>query len=289
MNAELSPKIAGFEKYFIGIIALFSGFVLIYLSISGPFFLDIIKYKTSLSSISQIKGQDLINLFILSPLLLIGGTALLLNKKIARYILILTPVYLIYYALSMGLGMEWGMTAYTGNCEKYMLYFIFLLIAGLLVLLYTLSVFPKNENISFNKKSLVVYSIIFVLLVSMFAMMWIKEIFEVLEKGGSAGYNQNPALFWMVRFFDLGFSIPLGYVSVYLLWTRPAESLSMQFLFYGFFMTMLTAVSSMSFVMFYEKAPDFTVSGMVLFISLTVIVCLGFLYILSALRKGKKA
>ena len=289
MKEVLSPKVAEFEKYFIGIVAVLCGIVFIYLSISGPFFLNIIHYKTSLSGISQIKGQDIINLFLMAPLLLTGGVTTLLNKKISIYLLILTPVYLIYYGLSMGTGIEWGMTNYTGNCEQYTFYFIFLIIGGLLILLNSISKFPKDENISFNKKPLVVYSILFAVFIFLFASMWVKDILEVLEKGGSAAYTQTPALFWVIRYFDLGLSIPLGFLSVYFLWTRPVATMSIQFLFYGFFMTTLTAVSSMAVVMFFEKAPDFTVSGMALFISLTVIVCLGFLYILSVLRKGKKA
>jgi hypothetical protein len=54
-------------------------------------------------------------------------------------------------------------------------------------------------------------------------------------------------------------------------------------------MTTLTAVCSMSVVMYINKAPDFTIAGMALFFSLAVIVYMGFLYILSALRKSWKA
>ncbi|NPV02733.1 MAG: hypothetical protein HPY53_15270 [Brevinematales bacterium] len=289
MKAELSPRVAGFEKYAVGIVAILTGVVLAYLAVSGPFFLNIIHYRTSPSGILQIQGQDIINLFLMAPLLFAAGVTHLLNKKISVYLLILTPVYLIYYALSMGMGIEWGMPAYTGNCEQYTFYFMFLVIAGLLILLKSVSLFPKDKEISLKRIPLIVYSALFVIFICMFASMWVKDIFEVLDKGGSAAYTPAPALFWTIRYLDLGISIPLGFLSVYFLWTRPSSTMSIQFLFYGFFMTTLTAVCSMSVVMYLKNAPDFTVSGMALFFSLAVIVYLGFIYILSALRKGKTA
>lgn len=288
MSTILSPKIQKIEKIVISILLILSGFILIYLAIYGPFFMNIIKYKTSLSAISQIKGQDLVNLFLMSPILIIGGLTHLLNKNASKFLIILTPIYLIYYGLSMGIGMEWGFSNYFGNSENLAFHFLFLIISGLLILLYSSSIFSKNKIIVFKKKPLIIYTTVFVLFISLFALMWLKEIFMVIDKTEQISYNQSPVLFWVIRYFDLGITIPLGLLSVYLLWTRPSTAIFIQLLFYGFFITTITAVCSMGFVMYFDNAPDFTFSGLFIFIFLAIIVYFGFYYILSTYFKNNK-
>jgi hypothetical protein len=89
----------------------------------------------------------------------------------------------------------------------------------------------------------------------------------------------------VVRVFDLGFTIPLGLVSVYLLWARPGSSFHVQFMFYGFFLTMIVAVDAMGIVMLLKKDPTFLWRDLVVFLALGVIVLAGFFYIL----RGYKA
>ncbi|NOU48122.1 MAG: hypothetical protein HOO86_13825 [Bacteroidales bacterium] len=287
MNTTTSQKIADFEKMIIGIISILCGGILIYLTIYGPFFLNAIHYKTSLSGISQIKGQDLVNLFLMAPLLITGGVTHILNKDFSRYLVILTPVYLIYYGLSMGIGMEWGFANYSGNSEKLTFHFLFLIISGLLILLYSNTLFTQDVSITFKKKPMIIYSAIFVIFLLLFSMMWLKEVVMVINNTISVSYEQSPVLFWVIRYFDLGLSIPLGLLSVYLLWTRPNSAISVQLLFYGFFITTITAVCSMGFLMYLDHAPDFSISVLAVFMVLALIVYAGFIFIMSAITKPK--
>lgn len=284
METQLSDRTVTFEKITIGLILILSGLILIYLSANGPFFLNTIKYKTSFSAISQIKGQDIINLFLIAPLLITGGLSHILNKKISRYLIILSPVYLMYYGLSMGIGMEWGSTSYSGNSEKLTFHFLFLIISGLVSMMYSYSLFKRAKNINFNKKNLTIYSVIFVIFILLFSSMWLKEVFLVMSSNYPVSYGQNPVLFWVIRYLDLGFTIPLGLLSVYLLWTRPDSAFPVQLLFYGFFITTVTAVCSMGFLMYIDNAPDFSFGGLLVFLALAVIVFTGFVYILKTYK-----
>ena len=90
-----------------------------------------------------------------------------------------------------------------------------------------------------------------------------------------------------MRVFDLGFTIPLGFVSVYLLWTRPATSFPIQFMFYGFFLTMIVAVDTMGIIMWLKKDPTFLMRDLVVFLILGVIVFSGFFYILRNFKKAE--
>ncbi len=276
---------SAFERYLVCLLSLVSGLVLIYLAIEGPLFLNNIHYRTSLSGICQLKGQDFVNLYLLSPLLLYSSIVLFLRKEISKYLMILTPLYLIYYVLSYTIGMEWSSPIYSGNSEKYLFYYLFIMVSALITLLYALSVFPKSFQNSFKKKWLALYSVIFVLFILIFASMWFKEVVSVIQTGTTLGYNEMPTAFWTIRILDLGFSIPVGLISVYLLWTRPNETYSIQLLFYGFFITMIAAVNSMGIIMYLNNDPTLTVGGMLVFMILALIVFAGFIFVIKNFKR----
>jgi hypothetical protein len=269
-----------FERIAVAFLALVSGIILIYLAIEGPLVLHHITYKTADIVNNQLVGQDIVNLCLLSPLLIVGGVALLFRKKIAAYLLVMTPLFLIYYVLSYTIGWEWSSPVYSGNSEHYMFHFLVILISSLVMLLYSLSLFPSRVEAVFPKKGLLVYSLFYCLFLGVFAAMWSKEVLEVMQTGTTRGYDIAPAAFWLVRVFDLGFTIPLGFISLYLLWTRPTTTFPIQLLFYGFFFTMIIAVNAMGLSMLIKKDPTFLWRDMIVFFSLAVIVFAGFVYVL---------
>lgn len=269
-----------FERIFVTFISIATGITLIYLAIEGPLFLHHIKYKTAEVINNQLVGQDIVNMFILSPILIIGGIALFFRKEISKYLLIMTPLYLIYFVFSYTIGWEWSSTKYAGNSESYTFYFLFILISSLVILLYSLSIFPKKVESSFNKKGLAVYSFLFSLFLIIFASMWIKEVQEVVSTGTTRTYDIAPTAFWLVRIFDLGFTIPFGLISVYLLWVKPNTTYPIQFMFYGFFLTMIIAVNSMGLVMLLSNDPTFLIRDLIVFSILALIIFIGFIYVL---------
>jgi len=268
------------ERITVSLLCIFSGIILIYLAICGPLVLNILTYKTAETGIFQIMGQDLVNLFLLSSLLIGSGITLFLKKKIALFLIISHPLYLIYYVLSYTVGLEWSSPTLAGNSEKYTFYFLFILISAVITLLYALSIFPQTYKSSFKKKSLGVYSGFYILFLFLFSAMWLGEMSQVMNSGTTRAYEAVPTAFWLIRIFDLGFTIPLGFLSLYLLWTRPNETYAVQFLFYGFFLTMITAVNSMGWVMFFKQDPFFLLRDMSVFSGLWIIVFGGFIFVL---------
>jgi hypothetical protein len=269
-----------FERTFVALISVATGITLIYLAIEGPLFLQHIKYKTADIMNNQLVGQDIVNMFLLGPILIVGGVALYFRKRISQYLLIITPLYLIYYVLSYTIGWEWSSPKYSGNSELYTYHFLFILISSLVILLYSLSIFPKNAESTFKKKGLIVYSVLFSLFLLIFASMWIKEVQEVISTGTTRAYDIAPTSFWVIRIFDLGFSIPLGLISVYLLWARPNSTYPIQFMFYGFFIAMIIAVNVMGIVMLMNNDPTFMMRDLMVFLILALIIFIGFFYVI---------
>jgi hypothetical protein len=89
----------------------------------------------------------------------------------------------------------------------------------------------------------------------------------------------------VVRLFDLGITIPLGLVGVYLLWTRPRTGFPLQLLFYGFFITQVTAVLAMAGFQIAARDPTAQVSAAALFACIALLVYGGFLFITRTTRR----
>jgi hypothetical protein len=275
-----------FERIFVGLVAALAGIALIYLAVQGPLVRGVITFKTAAVIGNQLVGQDVVNLVLLAPLLIIGAVALFARKTWAKDLLIATPLFLIYYALSYTIGWEWSSPAYAGNSERYTFLFLFVLVAALIILLYTLAVFPKNAASRFKKPGLAIYSVLFTLFLLVFGGMWVKEVLEVIATGTTRGYDLAPTTFWLVRVFDLGFSMPLGLISTYLLWARPDKAYPVICLFYGFFFTQIVAVNAMGWMMFLKKDPMFLWRDLVVFTVLALIIAFGYFYVRRNYRAG---
>ena len=258
-----------------------SAIALALIALLGPLVLGEIHYRTSQSGIWQVQGGDLANLVLAVPLLFIGGALHLFRREGAKYFLILPPLTLIYTGLSLGIGNEWGNPAYTGNAENYWWLFLTVIIGGLVVLIASLSMFTPKDAPEFNRRSLRVYVALMSLFLLVFAAMWISEISQVVSTGDTenGSYQETPTVFWVVRYLDLGFTIPLGFLSLFLLLSNPKRSYSMLMLFFGFFITMGTGVNAMAWFMWLNDDPNLQSSALVMFGAIAIMSYAGFIYI----------
>lgn len=271
------------DRYILGITAIISAVMLLLLGILGPLGLDVIRLKTNQSGVWQLQGQDLANLILLTPICLLGGILHLKKNPIAKYFLVFPALTLIYTGLSYGIGQEWSHPDLTGNYNGEMFFWIFLLliIGGLIMIVFGLPLFSAEDAPEYNSKSLKRYAITVMIFLGLFGLMWFKEIFEVIQNGDTANgsYSATPVLFWVIKYMDLGFSIPMGFIAMYFLITRPKKAFPLTILFFGFFIGMATAVNSMGWMMFFNHDPALQNSALIIFGILFILSVGGFFYI----------
>ncbi len=259
--------------------AFLGALVVAALAILGPLVLGAIQYRTSQSAIWQIEGGDAVNLVLIVPVLVIGGILLLLRRDGAKYFLILAPITMFSIAFEAGVGNEWSL--YPGNAERYVWLYIVEIIVALLLLVGTMPLFSEADVPRFSKRGLRLYAAFVIVLLVGFAFMWLGELVEVATTGNTASgsYAAAPVAFWMVRFMDLGVTIPLGFLGMYLLLTRTDRAYALVLLFFGFFVTMGTSVTAMGLVMFLNHDPQAQAGGLVIFPLLTILAWAGLLYL----------
>jgi hypothetical protein len=265
----------------VGIAAFACAAVLIAVAVLGPLGTDTIQYRTSQSGVWQLMGQDFANLVLIMPALVLGGALHLLRRDSAKYFLILAPITLMYAGLSIGIGQEWGSAEYEGNIEQYSWLFLVLVVGGLLLLVATLSMFRRDDVPDFEPRRLRAYVAIMSVFLLLFAFMWLSELMEVISSGAAASeaYESTPTLWWTIRYFDLGITIPLGFISLYLLMRRPEVSYPVVLLAFGFFVTTGTAVNSMGWIMYLNDDPELQPAALVIFAVLAALSYAGFLYL----------
>ena len=267
--------------YVIGVTAIICAATLILIAFLGPIGQGIIQYRTSQSGIWQISGQDLANLVLIAPILLIGGILCLARRTGSKYLLILTPITLMYTGLSVGIGQEWSNSAYNGNVESYWWLFGILVTGGLILLLGSLSMFTEADAPDFKPGGLRIYVGLMTVFFLLFAVMWISQIQQVTSTGDlpDGSYKAAPTAFWTIRYLDLGISIPLGFLSLFLMLSKPKKAYSILLLFFGFFITIGTAVDMMAIVQVLNGDMEAAKGGLFIFPILTAFSYGGLFYL----------
>ena len=281
---ETQPKHLAFERYMTSLVAFLCAAVLILITLWGPLGMGVMQHRTSQSGIYQVMGQDLVDLLLMVPLLLIAGVLHLLKRDGAKYFLILPPITLIYTGLSYGIGQEWSNPAITGNIEQFSWMFLIMMIGGLILGISSMSLFKDNDAPEFKRKSLLRYAVLLSVFLLFFMFMWMSELFEVATVGttSSGAYDTAPTAFWVIRYLDLGVSIPLGFVSIYMLLTRPKKAYPVILLFFGFFITLGSAVNGMAVVQLLSGDPEVAgavIGGLVIFPVLGILAYAGLYYL----------
>ncbi|WP_457559733.1 hypothetical protein [Candidatus Harpocratesius sp.] len=283
-NSKLVTRYERKDRVLICFAAFSSGIVLILLAVLGPLGLEVIKFKTSQSGIWQTQGQDLANVILIAPICIAAGYTQIKNHSISKYLLTFASLTLIYTGISYGIGQEWNHPNLTGNynIQEYFWMFLILIIDGLIMMIFGLMQFTEDDAPDFNSKGLKRYGFAVMGVLSLFAMMWLKEILEVVNYGDTAtgSYSATPVVFWVIRYLDLGLSIPIGYIAMYLLMTRPKRAFPLMILFFGFFIGMITAVNAMAWIMFLRNDPEFQTFGLFLFGTLGFLSYGGFYYLI---------
>ncbi|MBI0583137.1 MAG: hypothetical protein ISF22_02805 [Methanomassiliicoccus sp.] len=267
--------------YLNGAAAMVCALALIIMAALGPLGTGDILYRTSQSGIWQIMGQDLTDLFLIIPLLLVGGVLQLMRRDSAKYFLILTPITLMYTGLSVGAGQEW--TAYPGNVENYFWIFLTLIVGGLLILIGTLPRFADHDTPAFSKQGLRLFVLLTTIALLFFAKMWLGQIAEVAASGDlvDGSYSDASNAFWVVRYLDLGVCVPLGFMALFLLASHPSIAYKLVLLLFGFLITMAVTVNTMALVQVLNDDPAIasTGAGLAIFPVLLVLMLVGLFYL----------
>ena len=221
---EPTGRVVLFERYAVGSVAVLVCLAIASVSILGPLALGLIHYRWSAYSTLIVAGQDLVHLFIIAPLCLIGGVLRMMRSPKSKYLLVAVGPYLIYQFALLAVAPEWAHPDYASQAATSQNFFWIYAIAvfgGLLFTFDSLSQLLPEPPPALSRRVLAAICLYTVAFAVFLSILWISQIFRVLASGATIpAYYRAPTVFWWIRILDLSAVVPLVLLSLYAFITR---------------------------------------------------------------------
>lgn len=253
----------------VGLFILGAGAALV--ALLGPLAGGIIRYHTSEGAINQIIGGDVAGLLLVAPVSVFAGV-LVWRGKGAGPVLALGPsVYALYMYSQLALGGDF--VRYPGNSERY-----FLLYLGLFVVAGAIAVrawaMIDSDRLPVTKRWVDRTLGVFFLVVAAFLAVGLHLpglIDAWADQPTSAEYLADPAVFWLVKFMDLGIVVPgIVMAGIGMLSARPWV-VKLEYAAVGWAALLGSSVAGMAIVMQITGDPAASVANTVAFGSFAAI------------------
>lgn len=217
------------------------GVLLLVAAVLGPLGLGRISLHVSGEALAQYTGGELLAVA-LAVAFLASIPSWLAGSPWPPALAAGACAYVIYTYLTLVVGQEYG--RYPGNAEK--AFFLYAAITACAVLLLVLSV---RSLLAVGPVSPVPRQVTMWLLIGvgvLFALLWLGQLAGFYRNGPSEDYTTATALFWVVKYLDLGVVIPLLVVTG-LLQRTPSHAADVSAVVaLGFMTCMLAAVLLMA-------------------------------------------
>lgn len=209
----------------------------------GPLGLGIVRFHMSHNAIVQYQGGDVV--MILVGIGLLGCGWLFWCHAVAGPPIALgLALFVIYTFMTVVLPQEYSLHP-DGNVASYMpLYFGITALATIATALSMNALLSARPHISpgWQKGTQWVIGV----QASVFLLMWLSQIIQAGRDGLKGDAAEMPLLFWLIRYLDLGFVIPLSFLTIALLGNRQPLANMLVPAIVGFTTCMLIAIGAMS-------------------------------------------
>ena len=279
MTQTRKPQVAPTEKaaneqprqvwLAVGLFVLGAGAALV--ALLGPLAGDIIRYHASEGAINQIIGGDVAGLLLVAPVSVLAGILVLRGKSAGRVLALGPSVYALYMYSQLALGGDF--VRYPGNSERFFLLYLGLfVVAGAIVTrawgMIDVDRLPVTKR--WVDRTLGVY---FLVVAAFLAVgLHLPGLVDAwADQPTSAEYLADPAVFWLVKFMDLGLVVPgLILAGVGILSARPWVA-KLEYAAVGWAALLGSSVAGMAIVMQIAGDPAASVANTVAFGTFAVI------------------
>lgn len=217
--------------------------VIIVAVVLGPLVTNTVRFHMNRNAIVQYQGSEVVMLAVAAGLLL---TAWLWrsNARLAASIALGLALFVIYTMVTVIMGEEFEQFP-EGNAETF-----FLLYIGITSLASVLAVLSTNNlvesRLTVSRRWTTITTWVLGVQAALFALMWIGQILGIYRNGMSSEIGETRLLFWLVKYLDLGFMIPIIFIALVLLHqNQPLGSVLVVGLA-GFVSVMLVAIAAMT-------------------------------------------
>jgi hypothetical protein len=177
------------------------------IALFGPLVGDVIRYHVSEGAANQVVGGDVAGLLLVAPLSVLAGI-LIWRGHFAGSVLALGPaVYALYMYSQLALGGDF--IRYPGNTERFFpLYLGLFILAGAIVIRVWTMI--DTDRLPVTRRWVDRTLGIFFLVMAVFLTLGlhVPGLIDIWAGQPSSEYLADPAVFWLVKFMDLGIVVP---------------------------------------------------------------------------------
>ncbi len=216
------------DRYVAGMVSFIVALTAAIVALLGPLGTGTIVYRWRESSSLATMGQDIVHLVFVAPLLVAAGILRMKESPKAAYLLGPLGLYLSYFFLFYALGPEWRNPDYAHiqpTSQQFMPLFWICIAGGVILVMDALSRLLRASPPTASPGVLRLIALFLLVSLSMLALVWLRDVVTVVRSGDLPNhwYSSGPGVFWLIKTFDLAVWIPLGFISLYAFFTRPAE------------------------------------------------------------------
>lgn len=177
-------------------------------AVLGPLVTDTIRYHASEGAVNQIIGGDIAGLLLVAPVSILAGI-LVWRGHLAGPVLALGPAgYALYMYSQLALGGDF--VRYPGNSERFFPLYLGLFILAGAIAIRAWKVIPRDRlpgTKPWVDRSLGVFFLVMAAFLTL--GLHLPGLLDAwADQPASTEYLADPAVFWLVKFMDLGIIVP---------------------------------------------------------------------------------
>jgi hypothetical protein len=177
-------------------------------AVMGPLVLDVLRYRTSATSMNQIIGGDAAVLMVVAPVSIAVGVLAMCRHRAAPVLALAPSIFVVYTYIQLIVGNEY--LRLPGNVERFfpLMLGIFIL-AGAIAVRSWSSVPAAQLPANSARADRVAGSLLLVIAVFVVGGLHLPSFLDAIRDQPTAvQYLSSPTPFWLVKLMDLGIIVP---------------------------------------------------------------------------------
>jgi len=225
-------------------------------SLLGPLALEVLRYRTSETTLNQIVGGDLAGLVVVAPVALAAAVLLWRGHRAGPAIALAPALWAIYIYTQLIVGQEY--LQLPGNNERFFPLLLALFVAGEAVTVLAWRATDDRTLPELPRRLERTAGVVLLVLAGFLTLgLHLPSLVDALaDQPTAVEYTSSPTAFWIVKLMDLGIIVPAAAaIGVGLLrgaaWARKAS-----YAILGGYTLLAAAVAGMAIVMYLNGDPD---------------------------------
>jgi hypothetical protein len=232
-----------------GILSVILGVALLVAAVLGPLVTGRVRFHMSSEALVQYVGAEIATC-IVAVVLLASAPGWWAGWGWVPAIATGASAYVVYTFVTVVAGQEY--TRYEGNVENAFLLYVAITAVSIALLVTSFRVLATASDIEGPR---LLTGWVLVMVGAVIALLWLGQLAGFYRTGPTPEYQSATALFWLIKYLDLGAVIPLAIVTGALQWSPSSSTDAAAMTMLGFLSWLLLALVFMALEMLRRGTP----------------------------------